>query len=106
MTAQPDSVEIAVAYISTHIAEPLTTETIAAAAGVSPGAVQREFRARFGISSLQYLQGLRFEGARAELGSAGDEPLADVIRRWGFVHAGRFAETYFRRHGVHPGTEP
>ncbi len=101
--AMSDSVVAAVAYISTHVAEPLTTETIARAAGVSPGESQRGFRTRFGISPMQYVHRLRLEGVHAELQSTTDEPLAAIIGRWGFVHVGRFVETYSRRYGARPG---
>ncbi|WP_281267163.1 helix-turn-helix domain-containing protein [Curtobacterium sp. 9128] len=98
-----DSVVAAVVYISTHVTEPLTTETIARAAGVSPGESQRGFRTQFGISPLQYVQRLRLEGVRTELQSTTDEPLAAIIGRWGFVHVGRFVEAYSRRYGSPPG---
>lgn len=101
--AMSDSVVAAVAYISTHVAEPLTTETIARAAGVSPGESRRGFRTQFGISPMEYIHRLRLEGVRAELQSTTDEPLAVIIGRWGFVHVGRFAEAYSRRYGAPPG---
>ncbi|MFZ6991102.1 helix-turn-helix domain-containing protein [Curtobacterium sp. RRHDQ66] len=101
--AMSDSVVAAVAYISTHVAGPLTTETIARAAGVSPGESERGFRTQFGISPMQYVHRLRLEGVRAELQSTTDEPLAAIIGRWGFVHVGRFAEAYSRRYGARPG---
>lgn len=104
--AMSDSVAAAVAYISTHVSEPLTTETIARAAGVSPGESQRGFRTQFGISPLQYVQRLRLEGVRAELQSTTDDPLVAIIGRWGFVHIGRFAAAYSRRYGARPGAGP
>ncbi|MET8796395.1 helix-turn-helix domain-containing protein [Nocardia sp. NPDC004568] len=103
--AHPDTVRRAVAYLESHVREDVTVAEVAAAAFVTPRALQSAFRRHLGTTPLRYLQRLRLAGAHEQLRAAvpGDgQTVAAIARAWGFAHPGRFAAAYHRWYGRTP----
>jgi AraC-like DNA-binding protein len=100
----PRAVRRAVAYMEEHAHEPITMADVAEAAGFSTRALQSAFRRRFDVTPSQYLRLLRLRAAHDELrDSYGPRTsVREVARRWGFVHAGRFAHLYTVQYGERP----
>lgn len=89
------SVHRAVAYIESHLAEPITVADIAAAAGLSVRGLQSGFLRVLSISPSAYLRRARLHEVRRELEGADElTSISAVARRWGFVHLGRFSGVY------------
>ncbi|NGO70799.1 AraC family transcriptional regulator [Streptomyces sp. SB3404] len=85
--------------------QPLTLSDLAAAARLSPRALQEAFRRYLDSTPLAYLREVRLERAHRDLVAAdGEGPVtvAQVAYRWGFSNLGRFAEWYRRRYGHSP----
>jgi transcriptional regulator GlxA family with amidase domain len=100
----PDRVRRAEEYIHAHASTPITLSDIAAAAGCSPRELRAAFRAQWDVSPMGYLRDVRLEGAHRELDRTEPEAtlVADVARRWGFAHTGRFLAARQRRYGRDP----
>jgi transcriptional regulator GlxA family with amidase domain len=69
--------------------------------------LQDAFRRNLDASPADYLRRLRLDRVRQDLLAA--DPLsgatvAGIARRWGFVHLGRFAQTYRTAFGELPGS--
>nr|WP_249127561.1 helix-turn-helix domain-containing protein [Bradyrhizobium lablabi] len=76
---------------------------LAAAAGLSGRALQRQFRAFLGKTPLEALHDVRFEDARRQLlRAAPGTKVMDVAARCGIAHFGRFSIEYRRRYGETP----
>ncbi|WP_102145011.1 helix-turn-helix domain-containing protein [Mycobacterium hubeiense] len=77
---------------------------IAAAAGVTPRAVQYMFRRHLGMTPLEYLKRVRLDRVHRDLQAA--DPSVDTVSaiagRWGFTHAGRFSVAYRQAFGTAP----
>ncbi|GAA0266178.1 AraC family transcriptional regulator [Cryptosporangium japonicum] len=106
----PATVRRAVAYIDAHADQPVTSEDIAAAAGVSVRALQAGFRRHLDTTPLGYLRRVRLEHAHRDLRAADPTTgvtVAAIARKWGFTDLGRFAADYRRtfdclpRHTLH-----
>jgi AraC-like DNA-binding protein len=104
--APPAAVHRAAEFMEAHADQPVTTAQIAAAAGVTPRALQDAFRRHQGITPTGYLRGIRLERAHQELAAAdpasGDTVRA-VARRWGWFRPSAFTWAYRQRFGVPPG---
>ncbi|WP_416566648.1 helix-turn-helix transcriptional regulator [Nocardia testacea] len=103
--AHPETVRRAVAYLESHLHEDVTVTEVAAAAFVTPRALQLAFRRHLGTTPLRYLRRLRLAGAHDDLQAAvaGDgRTVATIAYRWGFAHPGRFAIDYRRHYGRSP----
>jgi transcriptional regulator GlxA family with amidase domain len=92
--------------METHAGQPVTTAQIAAAAGVTPRALQDAFRRHHGITPTGYLRGIRLERAHQELAAA--DPASGVTvravaRQWGWFRPSAFTWAYRQRFGVPPG---
>ena len=76
---------------------------LAAAAGLSGRALQRQFRTFLGKSPHEALRDIRFDRARRQLllGKPGTRVM-EVAAASGFVHFGRFSIEYRRRYGETP----
>jgi len=85
--------------------DPLSLPDLAAAAGVTPRALQLAFRRYLETTPSTYLRRVRLDRAHRELalgaGEAGTTVTA-VAMSWGFYHQGRFAAAYRRRFGEAP----
>jgi AraC-like DNA-binding protein len=92
-------------YIDRNLADPISIDDIALAAGVSVRTIQNLFAQELGQTPTSYLRNERLERARSDLADApGSSRLTvtDVAMRWGFNHLGRFATTYRNRFGESP----
>ena len=106
--AQADSSRLqrAVDHIHAHAHEGLTLAGIAAAACMSPRALEAAFRRRYDTTPLAYARGVRLERVHQALqqaARAGDNTsVTDIALRHGFIHMGRFAAYYKQRFGCSP----
>lgn len=97
-------VRAAVEHVHAHAAQPLTVAEIAAAAGMSTRSTQEAFQRVLGVTPMQYVQQHRMERVRADLLEAdpATTTVAQVARRWGYLHVGRFSGAYRARFGEFP----
>ncbi|MEU6313639.1 AraC family transcriptional regulator [Streptomyces sp. NPDC047014] len=102
--ATSETVRRAIGFIEAHPATDIGLVEMAAAAGVTPRALQYAFRRHLGTTPTAYLRRVRLAQAHADL-VAGDperETVTAVAHRWGFHHQGRFAAAYRAAYGVLP----
>jgi AraC-like DNA-binding protein len=96
----------AIDYIHAHSAANLSLAGIAAAACVSPRALEAAFRTHCDTSPLRYVRGVRLDQVRAALQRAAQEgskaSVTDLALQHGFIHLGRFAAYYRQRFGCLP----
>ncbi|OIH96515.1 AraC family transcriptional regulator [Curtobacterium sp. MCBA15_001] len=94
----------AVEYIREHAQEPLAVADIARAVDVSVRTLQDVFQRDFRVCATTFVREVRLDGAHEELAAArhDDVLVADVARRWGFAHLGRFSAAYAARFGEYP----
>jgi AraC-like DNA-binding protein len=97
------AVRRAVDFMESNAHLPLTVESVAADACVSPRALQLGFRRHLDSTPMEHLRSIRLRRVRSELmsGTAATR-ISDVAARWGFPHAGRFAIHYAKTFGEHP----
>ncbi|MFS0729151.1 helix-turn-helix transcriptional regulator [Curtobacterium sp. 1P10AnD] len=97
-------VRAAVDYIHGHAALPLTVSDIARAADLSVRGLQESFQRALDRTPMQYLREVRLRRAHEELlhSSIEETTVADVARRWGFSHMGRFSSEFLQRFGEYP----
>ena len=82
-------------FIGANLAEPVTSATVAMAAGISPRTLQAAFRTELRTTPTAYIRSRRLELARADLTDAGrGMTVTEIATRWGFTHLGRFAADY------------
>ena len=101
----PDTVRSALAFLDAHAAEPIGLTEIAAAAQLSPRALQAAFRRHLGATPLGQLRAVRMARVHADLQSAqlrDGQTVSAVANRWGFSQLSRFARDYKQRYGVTP----
>lgn len=91
------------AFLLDHIAERITVDDVAEAAGMSVRGLQGAFQRIHGVSPLFYLKGIRLLLAREQLESGEAESVAAVARSVGLTHLGRFAASYKEEFGELPG---
>jgi len=102
--AHPATVGRAVEFIEAHSGADITLADIAAAASVTPRAVQLAFRRHLDTTPTAYLRRVRLEQAHLELLTAdpGYVTVTAVAYRWGFASPSRFAADYRRAYGHQP----
>lgn len=101
--ALPRHVRRAIEFMQAHVASPLTTAEIAAAAGTSARALQDAFHRFLDTTPKAYLRDLRLAGVQRDLlDPANPSSVAAVALAWGFVHMSMFAARYRRRFGELP----
>lgn len=96
-------VRAAVAYIDSHLAEPLTVDALAARACLSPSTFSRVFRETLGSGPYQYVKEARLDHARRLL-EDGRCTVADAAHQVGYVSVSNFIKAFRRRFGVTPGS--
>lgn len=107
MEIQAHRYRAAVQFLDDHAAVPVTVEDAARAAGTTTKALVQAFRANhpLGLTPAQYLRRTRLDAAHRDLQEA-DPSTGNTVRkiaaRWGFTHAGRFAQYYRQTYGVPP----
>ncbi|QEU89924.1 helix-turn-helix transcriptional regulator [Streptomyces kanamyceticus] len=89
----PRSLRAALAFIEANLAEHISVDGIAAAAGCSPRTLSSAFRGRLGLSPMAYVRNLRLDRIRQDI-LASSDPVGTIAYRWGVSHLGRFAGEY------------
>lgn len=99
----PRGVRRALDVMHAAVERDVSLAELAAAAGLSSRALQRQFRSFLGKTPREALTGIRFERARRQLlqGAPGTKVM-DVALRCGLSHFGRFSTDYRRRYGETP----
>jgi AraC-like DNA-binding protein len=103
--AQPPEqhlVALVKAHIQHHLAEPLTLDDLAAAAGFSRYHFSREFKRLAGVSPMAYLQQERVAAARSLLLST-PWTLPKIAEQVGFADETQLSRVFRRLMGVPPG---
>ncbi|GAA4266591.1 AraC family transcriptional regulator [Frondihabitans peucedani] len=95
----------AVEYIHANAHLPITTTSVAAAAGISLRALQEGFVRHLEMTPNAFLRGVRLDRARDDLAAAGPGQVAVIAHRWGFGNLGRFSHAYSQRFGALPSTQ-
>lgn len=98
---RPRHMRLAESYIEAHLADPLTVEDIAEAAGISIRGLQLGFRSYRGTTPLGFWRDLRLSRAHQSLVS-GEGTVTEVALKWGFTHFGRFSGLYREKFGFTP----
>lgn len=78
-----------------NMAKPISVETLAQSAGMSPSAFHRTFRAKTGQPPLQYLKRIRLHTARSLIVFGGVR-VSEAARRVGYESASQFSREYKR----------
>ncbi|WP_018330231.1 helix-turn-helix transcriptional regulator [Actinomycetospora chiangmaiensis] len=103
--AHPDTVRRAVAFIEADPAREMTLAEIAAAAHVTPRALQYAFVRHLQTTPMAYLRRVRLDAAHRDLQAADPrdgDTVTTIAARWGFAHPGRFATAYRDAYGRAP----
>ncbi|MEV7178988.1 helix-turn-helix domain-containing protein [Kitasatospora sp. NPDC093679] len=105
-TAAPDPVRRAVAFMESHAADDIVLADIAAAAFVTPRALQYAFRRHLDTTPLTHLRRVRLDAAHRDLLAADPvtATVTEIAARWGFAHLGRFAAFYREVYRAAPRT--
>jgi AraC-like DNA-binding protein len=101
----PAAVRRAAAFIEEHAARPITSAEIAAAAQVSPRALQAAFRRHLGTTPIAHARRVRLERAHRELEAADPsrgDTVAAIAHRWGWASLSRFGADYRAAYGRPP----
>lgn len=103
----PAQVKRAREFLHANAHLPITIADVAEVVGISVRALQVNFRVFLETTPRLYLQLVRLDGVRRDLQQAAtaSTTVAEVARRWGFVHMGRFAQEYRAKFGVKPSED-
>ncbi len=97
----PAPVRAALAYMESHLAEPIGLAELAAAAGQSPAHFSRGFSAALGHGPTAQLRRLRMAHA-ARLLSAGAANVTEAALATGYQSLGQFSRVFTEHHGRPP----
>lgn len=102
--ATPAGLRRALDFIDGNAHRDIAPADIAAAAHVSPRALQLAFQRHLGRTPTAYLRGVRLERAHRQLLAAdpGRETVTAIAYRWGFPSSSRFAGYYRQAYGTLP----
>ncbi len=94
----------AVDYIDAHLGEPIRLADVSQAAGVSVRVLQHALKRELGTTPFGFILTRRLERVRDELqqDTNRDLTIAQLARRWGFVHMSDFASRYRKAFGCAP----
>jgi AraC-like DNA-binding protein len=81
-------------YLLEHVAERVTVDDVAAAAGTSQRGLQSAIQRIHGTTPMTYLRSVRLLMARQQLESGEAGSVAEVARSVGIAHLGRFSGGY------------
>ncbi|PDT83224.1 AraC family transcriptional regulator [Sinorhizobium sp. BJ1] len=99
----PKHVKRAVDFMHANLCAPISMTDIAGAAGIGVRSLQEGFKRFKGTSPISYLAQLRMEAAHRDLLQADQRvSVAEIARKWGFRHMGRFATEYRKCYGCPP----
>jgi AraC family transcriptional regulator len=93
----------AIAWIETHLFEPMTVKSIADCAGYSPSRFSRGFTRLQGESVMSYVWGRRLEAAMGRLLTEADVRIVDLAFDSGFDSQQAFTRAFARAFGHPPG---
>ncbi|MFH1805480.1 MAG: AraC family transcriptional regulator [Pseudomonadota bacterium] len=101
--AIPHYVKRARDYIHAHAQTAITLEKLVQHAGCGYRTLQMAFNEAYGMPPMAYVKSVRLTHAHHDLLNAEDSvTVSDIAVKWGFVHIGRFAQSYARQFGVLP----
>ena len=89
-------------FIEQQLTEDISVEQLMAVARVSERTLYSLFERHVGLSPRDYLRQRRLERVHAELQRDTARSVTEVALNHGFVHLGRFSETYRKRFGELP----
>ncbi len=95
-------IETALHFITIHLHEKITLETVAEAAGLSPCHLSRIFKKEVGMSIVDYVQKERIEAAKHMLVNS-DETLAAISQYLHFSTQSYFVRIFRKHTGMTPG---
>jgi AraC-like DNA-binding protein len=98
----PRAMRRALEFMRANLAESITIDMIASAAGCSPRALHYAFREQYQTTPMNQLKQLRLEAAEGLLRSGSYANLTDVALSVGFRNPGRFSGAFRRRFGYLP----
>ncbi|MDM7886685.1 helix-turn-helix transcriptional regulator [Curtobacterium sp. RHCKG23] len=90
-------------FLLDHVAERISVDDVAAAAGMSVRGLQSAFQRIHGTTPMAYLRSVRLLMARQQLETGQHAAVADVARSVGITHLGRFSGAYREEFGELPG---
>ena len=93
----------AIAYMETHICDPLTIPELAQLCAMSETGFRALFRQIIGMSPSQYRTQLKIEKAKSMLSTMQDHSIAEIGSRLGFCDTSYFTHIFTRHVGVSPG---
>jgi AraC-like DNA-binding protein len=102
---RPPAIRRALDYLEDAAAEDVRIGDVAAAARLSPRALQEAFRKYLDTTPMAHLKSIRLARAHNDLRQASMEEgatVAAIAYRWGFGNLGRFASDYRRQFGRSP----
>ena len=94
--------EKALTFMQNHFADPLSSEDIANAVGISVSHLRLLFKKQYGISLMQMLNQIRVRQAKALL-SSGMFTMAEVASACGFQNEYYFSRVFKQHAGISPG---
>lgn len=96
--------QAALDYLHSRVHERVTVTEVAAAAGISVRGLQERFQQHLQRTPMQYDRELRLDLVHAQLQAPNPASVtvANVARRCGFGHLGRFSAAYTERFGQYP----
>lgn len=100
-----ETVRHAVGFVEEHADADLTVADVAAAAGVTPRAIQLAFRRHLDTTPMAYLRRVRLARVHEELELAGPDDgvtVTEVASKWGFSGSSRFTSYYRDAFGEAP----
>lgn len=89
-------------YIQAHLSSAIALSDVARAAGVSERTLHTHVTRAHGVHPMAWLRLQRLDAARTQLRSGRAHSVAEVARRCGFAHLGRFSAYYRERFGELP----
>jgi AraC-like DNA-binding protein len=93
----------ALAWLRSHLSEPIDLETLASVAGVRPRTLETHFRTFLGTTPLGWVRQVRLAQARRDLQRARpDATVTAIALASGFTELGRFAGSYRATFGETP----
>lgn len=100
----PASMRLAQEWMIANAHRPITVTDVARAVGINSRGLQANFQRHAGESPLSFLRSVRLHRVRAQLVAAEPDAttVAEIARRWGFGHLGRFAAYYANAFGELP----
>ncbi|GAA3056792.1 hypothetical protein GCM10020229_80630 [Kitasatospora albolonga] len=103
--ATPATVRRAIAFMESHADQDLSLAQLAAAAHVTPRALQYAFRRHLDTTPLAHLRRIRLAAAHRQLLAADPRrtTVTEIAMRWGFAHSSHFASAYRAAYRTTPG---